>query len=854
MAHAELETGVAARKFRRCNEKSRAAARACLGKQPAFQTQCTKNKDEVSRLGRECARPCNSDGTCLRTGHSCICDDICGESCIPVERENYCDPALLSTSHATYTVNLATAKFGSIAQYTCADGFFPAGGDNERTCTGGGGWSGNALICNPENACYDPPVVEHASHNGSKEYYLAGELLVYSCDFGYYRGNSIPLLMCQQIGDSAAWGNFKMSCSPKSCGYPGNIDHGRIEGSVYSFLSSVTYVCDIGYKILGIATRYCQANQKWSGYLPQCIPVTCRTLSAPENGKTIGSNHGYDDEVSFICNDGFILNGVSNLRCQHDGTWSSPTPTCKAISEVCHMPQHPLNGQWVTGSNCRDGQYQLRGCQLSYTCNRNYIPVNSSVVYVCSEPEWDKREEPLCEPDACYNPPIVEHASHNGSKEYYFPGEVLFYSCHFGYYGGNSIPLTCEKSSNLATWENFEMTCSRKIFSAAPTSACYDPPVVAYASHNGSKEYYLAGELLVYSCDFGYYRGNSIPLLMCQQAGDTVAWGNLNMTCLPKSCGHPGNIQHGEIEGSAFIFNTSVTYACDRGYKIQGTAIRHCQADQEWSGNLPQCIPVECRNLLAPGDGKIIGSNHSYNDEVSFSCNDGFMLDGESTLRCQHDGTWSSPPPTCNELCSMPKDPTNGRWIKGSNCRDGQYQLRGCQLSYTCNEEYVPVNTSVVYICSEPEWEQTEEPLCKPELCSMPKDPINGQWVKGSGCQDGQDQFPECELSYTCNEEYVPANTSVVYVCSEPEWDQMEEPLCKPDACYDPPPVVENASHNGSKEYYWARELLFYTCDDGYYRSGISIPLLMCQKKGNTVAWGDFDMTCLRKIVFSLPF
>ncbi|KAJ8034448.1 hypothetical protein HOLleu_21293 [Holothuria leucospilota] len=38
-AHAELETGVAARKFRRCNEKSRAAARACLGKQPALQAR-----------------------------------------------------------------------------------------------------------------------------------------------------------------------------------------------------------------------------------------------------------------------------------------------------------------------------------------------------------------------------------------------------------------------------------------------------------------------------------------------------------------------------------------------------------------------------------------------------------------------------------------------------------------------------------------------------------------------------------------------------------------------------------------------------------------------------------------------
>ena len=35
-AHAELETGVAARKFGRCNEESRAAARACLAAQPAL--------------------------------------------------------------------------------------------------------------------------------------------------------------------------------------------------------------------------------------------------------------------------------------------------------------------------------------------------------------------------------------------------------------------------------------------------------------------------------------------------------------------------------------------------------------------------------------------------------------------------------------------------------------------------------------------------------------------------------------------------------------------------------------------------------------------------------------------------
>ncbi|KAJ8050831.1 hypothetical protein HOLleu_04178 [Holothuria leucospilota] len=39
LAHARLVTGVAARKFGHCNEKSHAAARACLGKQAAPQTR-----------------------------------------------------------------------------------------------------------------------------------------------------------------------------------------------------------------------------------------------------------------------------------------------------------------------------------------------------------------------------------------------------------------------------------------------------------------------------------------------------------------------------------------------------------------------------------------------------------------------------------------------------------------------------------------------------------------------------------------------------------------------------------------------------------------------------------------------
>ena len=50
-----------------------------------------------------------------------------------------------------------------------------------------------------------------------------------------------------------------------------------------------------------------------------------------ENGYTQENNKGYyefEDEISFSCNLGYILQGESTIRCESDGTWSYYTPVC----------------------------------------------------------------------------------------------------------------------------------------------------------------------------------------------------------------------------------------------------------------------------------------------------------------------------------------------------------------------------------------------------------------------------------------------------------------------------------------------------------------------------------------------
>ncbi|GBN69853.1 hypothetical protein AVEN_211099-1, partial [Araneus ventricosus] len=60
------------------------------------------------------------------------------------------------------------------------------------------------------------------------------------------------------------------SLPARSCGPPGDIEHGLREGDTFTFTSRVTYNCSEGFEIIGRPYRYCQSNGQWSGQLPEC--------------------------------------------------------------------------------------------------------------------------------------------------------------------------------------------------------------------------------------------------------------------------------------------------------------------------------------------------------------------------------------------------------------------------------------------------------------------------------------------------------------------------------------------------------------------------------------------------------
>ena len=55
-------------------------------------------------------------------------------------------------------------------------------------------------------------------------------------------------------------------------------------------------------------------------------------------------------------------------------------------------------------------------------------------------------------------------------------------------------------------------------------------------------------------------------------------------------------------------------------------------------------------DLAAPGFGEVRLSGNSEGDSASYSCEDGFLLIGESTRICQENGQWTEDPPVCSKI------------------------------------------------------------------------------------------------------------------------------------------------------------------------------------------------------------
>ncbi|XP_063237081.1 sushi, von Willebrand factor type A, EGF and pentraxin domain-containing protein 1 isoform X2 [Bacillus rossius redtenbacheri] len=543
---------------------------------------CPRDEEQASLLGQKCLRKCSSDEDCKSKKKKCLCDGACGMSCIKPERE--CEPL---SNPELGAVTLSGRLFGDRAAYTCEPGYHVVG-LQERTCQADGTWSGSMPSCKQNIYCTSPPHIEHARHNALPEQttFDLDSALQYQCHHGYVT-NGFPKAKCLAIDGQASWFGPDISCEPRSCGPPADIQHGWHAGECYTYGCRVAYHCADGFEVVGRQERYCQADGSWSPKeLPSCVPVQCPPPEHPASGKAVFTSCSYNSVVSYECKYGYTLVGEPTRRCGADKKWTGSQPQCKEIN--CGHPG-PLYNGWLENIEAGTGL----GASIIFRCHDG-MKLEGHTSSVCQIDGHWRYPLPLCLAP-CVVPGIEQgrivllgrgNTSLGDQPLVVAHGERLSVDCdpRYEFLANNTV------ACNNGTWTHIPRCeparCKR--LPRAPRNGM----VIAPKTDHGMRARF--------KCKDGYtLRGSNVTL--CQYGN----WTGAAPYCQEVYCPFPGYIENGKVMlvGNMGLYdyrsyvrkvtnNKQIMYDCNRGYMlVDGPPGATCIGGRWSPKELPRCVP-----------------------------------------------------------------------------------------------------------------------------------------------------------------------------------------------------------------------------------------------------------------------
>ncbi|NXH09943.1 C4BPA protein, partial [Bucco capensis] len=386
-------------------------------------------------------------------------------------------------------------------------------------------------------------------------------------------------------------------------------------------------------------------------------------------------------------------------------------------------------------------------------------------------------------------------------------GSTLRYRCRPGYTQNKSPVVTCNPNSTWSAQPNF---CIGK--------SC-GPPQLENGNFDFTTNL-LFGATVTFMCKPGYRLvGKSTATCVIRDNG--VAWDNIPyceiIPCLP-----PPKIDNGHVPDGDFTFGMSVTYSCAPGLALIGEATIHCTTEDNlqgvWSGPAPECKVVSCPNPDVPNGRRLsgFGTAHTYKDTVSFGCNAGYSLSGSAVVTCEADSTWKPAVPTCDQIYCGPAP--HIPYAELSTAPADRYPA-GTKLSYHCNPGYSAAQgkSSVVTCLDDTTW--AADPDFCVELQCTPLTIRNGDVIADNflfgtvvtfTCHQGY------ELKGSSSTRCVVSGNGVNW---DPAPPSCERHL--PDVPCEEPPSIANGMHNGTKGTAFGQgSVVVYQCKDGFTLAG----------------------------------
>ncbi|XP_052500473.1 sushi, von Willebrand factor type A, EGF and pentraxin domain-containing protein 1 [Budorcas taxicolor] len=675
---------------------------------------------------------------------------------------------------------------GSTVTYQCNNGYYLLG-DSRMFCTDNGSWNGISPSCLDVDECaVGSDCSEHASCLNTNGSYVCSCIPPYT-------------------------GDGKNCAEPIKCKTPGNPENGHSSGETYTVGAEVTFSCEEGYQLVGVARITCLESGEWSHLIPYCEAVSCGAPALPENGGIDGSAFTYGNKVIYRCNKGYTLEGEKESSCLASGSWSHSPPVCELVK--CSSPEDVNHGNYISS-----GLTYLS--TASYSCDNGYSLQGPSVIECSASGSWD-RAPPTCHLVSCGEPPAIKDAVTTGSNFTY--GNTVTYACREGYTLAGPDTIECLASGR---WSRSDQQCL--------AVSCDEPPSVEHASPETAHR--LFGDIAFYYCSDGYSLADNSQLLCNAQGKWVPPEGQAMPRCIAHFCEKPPAVSYSILESvskAKFAAGSVVSFKCMEGFVLNTSAKIECLRGGQWSPSPMsiQCIPVRCGEPPRIRNGYAIGSNYSFGAMVAYSCNRGFYIKGEKKSACEATGQWSSPIPTCHPVsCSEPPKVENG-FLEHTTGRTFESEVR-----YQCNPGYKSVG-SPVFVCQANRHWHSESPLsCIPLNCGKPP-PIQNGYIKGENFEVG------AKVHFFCNEGYELIGDHSWTCLKSGKWSKKPNQKCVPAKCPEPP-LLENQLV--LKELTTEVGVVTFSCKEGHVLQGRSV--LRCLPSQQ---WNDSFPVC--KMVLCRP-
>jgi len=574
------------------------------------------------------------------------------------------------------------------------------------------------------------------------------EQVSYKCAKGYstdrtnVEGKKIFIVSCQDNG--------QFSVAPLCVQIDDCIGHtcGPF-GHCVDKMMDYTCECEKGYE------EQVVANEKICGNIDDCGPEACGA----------GECKDLVDDYECICPEGYEQKDVDD---EHTCT----KKICGA-GPVVSFATRPL-------SKAVFGDRVKYICDVGHTRSGRSNGEKEFWIECLASAEFTPAKP--CKAVYCGEPPQIPHAKRESGLPRSF-SEMTEYTCEAGH-STDGTPSMESKSFKSACMETGQFSEAKRCMPIL----CGPPQVMANTVLASSTPVHFPNEI-TYECVEGFTVDGTVSGAISIKSS-CAADGTFRKEfdgCLAIKCGKPPEVEFArtEVENETY-FPTAVSYTCDNGYSVDGTALgdttisRACESTG-WEG--PElCKPVSCGAPPSIENGETEdGAERVFGDSVNFQCRNGFTTDSGSAafaLTCEENGQYSVPP-----LC---------------------FNIDDC-IGNTCGAHGQCVDKIEGFECvCEPGFEVTEQGG-KP-YCGNVDDCGDHQCGEHGVCVDQIE-------GYSCS-------CSLGYVLTEVD---AEHKTCAPRDC-GPPPSLKN----GKTEHKGASHLLFpmmasYTCERGHSIDGTTL-------------------------------